>query len=168
VNSHGQVIGVDTAASAGFQFGNGGFGNGGFGNGGNGSSGSGDQGTTQGFAIPINTALSIANEIEGGHGSSTVHIGATAFLGLEIASSQQQGSSGATLAGVAAGTPAASAGLGQGDVITSVAGQSVSSSSDIQKALVGYHPGDKISISWTDPYGQSHTATVTLASGPAA
>jgi S1-C subfamily serine protease len=170
-NSHGQVIGVDTAASAGFQFGNGGFGNGGFGDGGNGSngsSGSGDQGTTQGYAVPINTALSIASEIEAGHGSSTVHIGATAFLGLEIAGSDQQGSSGAALSGVAPGTPAASAGLGQGDVVTSVAGQSVSSSSDIQKVLVGHHPGDKISIGWTDPYGQSHTATVTLASGPAA
>ena len=172
-NSHGQVIGVDTAASAGFQFGNGGFGNGGLGNGGlgngdNGSSGSGDQSTTQGFAIPINTALSIASEIEAGHASSTVHIGATAFLGLEIAGSDQQGSSGATLAGVAAGTPAASAGLGQGDVITSVGGQSVSSSNDIQKVLVGHHPGDKISIGWTDPTGQSHTATVTLASGPSA
>jgi S1-C subfamily serine protease len=165
-NSHGQVIGVDTAASAGFQFGNGGFGNGG--NGSDGSSGSGDQGTTQGYAIPINTALSIASEIEAGHGSSTVHIGATAFLGLEIAGSDQQGSSGAVLAGVAAGTPAASAGLGQGDVVTSLAGQSVSSSSDIQKVLVGHHPGDKVSIGWTDASGQSHTATVTLATGPAA
>jgi S1-C subfamily serine protease len=160
------VIGVDTAASAGFQFGNGGFGNGG--NGSDGSSGSGDQGTTQGYAIPINTALSIASEIEAGHGSSTVHIGATAFLGLEIAGSDQQGSSGAVLAGVAAGTPAASAGLGQGDVVTSLAGQSVSSSSDIQKVLVGHHPGDKVSIGWTDASGQSHTATVTLATGPAA
>jgi S1-C subfamily serine protease len=159
-NSHGQVIGVDTAASAGFQFGNGGFGNG--------SSGSGDQGTTQGYAIPINTALSIADQIEAGHGSSTVHIGATAFLGLEIADSSQQGFSGVTLAGVAPGTPAASAGLGQGDVVTSVGGQSVSSSTDVQKVLVGHHPGDKISIGWTDPSGQSHTATVTLASGPAA
>jgi len=165
-NSHGQVIGVDTAASAGFQFGNGGFGNGG--NGSDGSSGSGNQGTTQGYAIPINTALSIASEIEAGHGSSTVHIGATAFLGLEIAGSDQQGSSGAVLAGVAAGTPAASAGLAQGDVVTSLAGQSVSSSSDIQKVLVGHHPGDKVSIGWTDASGQSHTATVTLATGPAA
>ena len=165
-NSHGQVIGVDTAASAGFQFGNGGFGDGGNGN--NGSSGSGNQGTTQGYAIPINTALSIASEIEAGHGSSTVHIGATAFLGLEIAGSDQQGSSGAVLAGVAAGTPAASAGLAQGDVVTSLAGQSVSSSSDIQKVLVGHHPGDKVSIGWTDASGQSHTATVTLATGPAA
>jgi len=53
-------------------------------------------------------------------------------------------------------------------VITSVAGQSVNSGTDIQRVLASHHPGDKVSISWTDAYGQSHTATVTLAAGPAA
>jgi S1-C subfamily serine protease len=182
VNSYGQVIGMDTAASSGTQFGNGGSGNGfggsggfgGFGNGsdngsGNtGSSSSGQGSGTQGYAIPIDTALSIAAQIEAGHASSTVHIGATAFLGLEIASSDQQGSSGVTLAGTASGTPAAAAGLGQGDVITSLGGQSVSTGTDIQNVLVGHHPGDKISIGWTDASGQTHTATVTLAAGPTA
>ena len=184
VNSYGQVIGMDTAASSGTQFGgNGGSGNGfgGFGGLGNGSdngsgNGSGNTGSsssgqdsgTQGYAIPIDTALSIAAQIEAGQASSTVHIGATAFLGLEIASSDQQGSSGVTLAGTASGTPAAAAGLGQGDVITSLGGQSVSTGTDIQNVLVGHHPGDKISIGWTDASGQTHTATVTLAAGPTA
>jgi S1-C subfamily serine protease len=134
----------------------------------NGSSNSGQDSTTQGFAIPIDTALSVASQIEAGQASSTVHIGATAFLGLEIASSDQQGSSGVALAGAASGTPAATAGLGQGDVITSLGGQSVSTGTDIQNILVGHHPGDKISIGWTDSSGQSQTATVTLASGPTA
>jgi S1-C subfamily serine protease len=169
VNAYGQVIGMDTAASSSFQFG--GSGNG-FGGSGDGSSNSGQDSGTQGFAIPIDTALSIASQIEAGQASSTVHIGATAFLGLEIAGSDQQGgfggSSGVTLAGVASGTPAAAAGLGQGDVITSLGGQSVSTGTDIQKIMVGHHPGDKVSIGWTDPTGQSHTATVTLASGPTA
>ena len=172
VNSHGQVIGVDTAASSGSSDPFGGFG----GSGDNGSSNSGQQTTTQAFAIPINTALSIANQIESGHASTTVHIGTTAFLGVEIAPTGQQGSgsfgssgsSGVQIAGVQSGTPAANAGLSQGDVITSVAGQSVNSGTDIQRVLASHHPGDKISISWTDPYGQSHTATVTLAAGPAA
>jgi S1-C subfamily serine protease len=167
VNGYGQVIGVDTAASSSFQFGNPfGFGGNGFGNG-DGSSNSG-QSATQGFAIPINSALSIARQIEAGHGSSTVHIGATAFLGLSIAGTNQQGGGGVALAGTVSGTPAASAGLTQGDVITSLDGQSVSTGTDIQRILVGHHPGDKISIGWTDFNGQSHSATVTLASGPAA
>jgi S1-C subfamily serine protease len=197
VNSYGQIIGMDTAASSsGSQVGGnggsgggfGGFGDGsgsgfggsgsGFGGefGGSGSSGSGSTGssssgqdsTTQGYAIPIGTALSVAAQIEAGQASSTVHIGATAFLGLELASSDQQGSSGVALAGAASGTPAATAGLGEGDVVTSLNGQSVSSSTDIQHILVGLHPGDKVSIGWTDASGQSHTATVTLASGPTA
>jgi S1-C subfamily serine protease len=134
----------------------------------NGSSNSGQDSSTQGFAIPIDTALSVASQIEAGQASSTVHIGATAFLGLEIASSDQQGSSGVALAGAASGTPAAAAGLAQGDVITSLGGQSVSTGTDIQNILVGHHPGDKISIGWTDSSGQSQTATVTLASGPTA
>ena len=134
----------------------------------NGSSNSGQDSSTQGFSIPIDTALSVASQIEAGQASSTVHIGATAFLGLEIASSDQQGSSGVALAGAASGTPAAAAGLGQGDVITSLGGQSVSTGTDIQNILVGHHPGDQISIGWTDASGQSHTATVTLASGPTA
>jgi S1-C subfamily serine protease len=148
--------------------GSGSSGSGSTGSGSTGSSGSGQDSTTQGFAIPIDTALSVAAQIEGGQASSTVHIGATAFLGLEIASSGQQGSSGVALAGAASGTPAATAGLGQGDVVTSLNGQSVSSSTDVQHILVGLHPGDKVSIGWTDASGQSHTATVTLASGPTA
>jgi S1-C subfamily serine protease len=182
VNSHAQVIGVDTAASTSFQFGgnggNGGFGDGGFGggfgNGGSGSSGSGSSGSgssgsaTQGFAIPINTALSIAKQIEGGQGSSTVHIGPTAFLGLEIAGTSQGLSQGVELAGTQAGTPAAQAGLGQGDVVTALDGKSVSTGTDITEILVGHHPGDKVSIAWTDAAGQSHTATLTLGTGPAA
>ena len=182
VNSHAQVIGIDTAASSSFQFGgnggNGGFGGGGgFGDGGSGSSGSGSSGSdssgstgsaTQGFAIPINTALSIAKQIEGGQGSSTVHVGPTAFLGLEIAGTNQGFSQGVQLAGTQSGTPAAEAGLGQGDVVTALDGKSVSTGTDITEILVGHHPGDKVSIAWTDAGGQSHTATLTLGTGPAA
>jgi S1-C subfamily serine protease len=175
VNSYGQVIGMDTAASSGYQF----------------QQTSGSQSTaTQAYAIGINEALSIAKQIEAGTTSADVHIGATAFLGVSLSSqstgsdgssgfggqggfgssgsSGSTGTSGATVAGTVSGSAAASAGLAEGDTITSLAGQSVSSSEDIAKILVKYHPGDKISIGWTDTSGQSQTATVTLASGPAA
>jgi S1-C subfamily serine protease len=188
VNSHAQIIGIDTAASTNYQFGgsgNGGFGGqggfGGSGSSGSGSSGSGSSGSgssgssgsaggsaTQGYAIPINTALSIARQIEAGQASATVHIGATAFIGLQIASQQSGYYQGVGLAGAQAGTPAASAGLGQGDVVTALNGKSVTSGTQIQEVLVGLHPGDKVSISWTDTSGQSHTADITLTTGPAA
>jgi S1-C subfamily serine protease len=192
VNSHGQVIGMDTAASTNYTFGgegNGGFGgssggSGGFGGSGGGFGGSGSSGssgssgasgssssgngtTTQGYAIPIDTALSVAKQIESGDGSSTVHIGATAFMGVEIAGTAGQ-SSGVELAGAQAGTPAAAAGLTNGDVITAINGTAVTSGTQISEGLISLHPGDKISVTWTDTSGQSHTTTLTLATGPAA
>ena len=72
------------------------------------------------------------------------------------------------LAGALSGSPAANAGLTAGDTITALGGQSVSSANDIQQTLVKYHPGNSISISWTDASGQSHTANLTLTTGPAA
>ena len=73
-----------------------------------------------------------------------------------------------TIAGTLSGSPAANAGLAEGDVITAVGGQSVSADSDISQILVKYHPGDSISITWVDASGASQTSTVTLANGPAA
>jgi S1-C subfamily serine protease len=206
VNAYGQVIGMDTAASSGTQV----------------QSQSG-QTAEQAFAIPINEATSIAKQIAAGTTSTNVHIGATAFLGIESQPASQgsgdsggfggsggsggssgfggfggssgssgssgfggfggsdgssgfggfgdgQGSSvaGVAISGTLSGSPAATAGLTAGDTITSVGGQSVSTAQDISHVLVKYHPGDSISISWVDQSGQSQTANVTLASGPAA
>jgi S1-C subfamily serine protease len=189
VNSHGQVVGMDTAASTNYTFGgegNGGYGGGGAsgsplygGSGGSGSSGSsgasgssgssssGNGTTTQGYAIPIDTAVSIAKQIDSGDGSSTVHIGATAFMGVEIASTTGQ-SSGVELAGAQPGTPAAAAGLTDGDVITAINGTSVTSGTQISQALIPLHPGDKVTVTWTDTNDQSHTTTLTLGTGPSA
>jgi S1-C subfamily serine protease len=165
VSSHGQVIGMDTAASSGYRF----------------QSRSGRT-AERAYSIPINEALSIAEQIEAGTTSADVHIGATAFLGLEIAPSSgssgtgfgdpgapNQGSMlGVTIAGTVSGSPSADAGLTAGDTITEVGGRSISMGWDITQALVPYHPGDTISITWVDQYHQSHTTTLTLTSGPAA
>jgi len=174
VNAYGQVVGIDTAASSGSEV----------------QSSQSQASDIQAYAIPINDALSIAGQIEAGTTSADVHIGDTAFLGVQIQSASQgssdgsggfggfgglgnQGSgnssaSGVTVAGTLSGSPAANAGLTQGDVITALGGQSVATPEDISHVLVKYHPGDSISISWVDQAGQSHTANVTLANGPAA
>jgi S1-C subfamily serine protease len=158
VNMSGQVVGMDTAGSSTFQFQFGGSQNGN-------SSGS------DGFAIPINEAASIAKEIESGTSSSSVHIGATAFLGVEIASTSgyygsAYGVSGATVEGVVSGSPAAGVGLAAGDTITSVGGHAISSSTSLRDVLDEFHPGQKVSVTWEDSSGSSHTGTVDLASGP--
>jgi S1-C subfamily serine protease len=68
-NGAGQVIGMITAART------------------SGSGQSGQSGGTLGFAIPINSALSIATQIDKGQASSTVYIGVPGFLGVEVAQS---------------------------------------------------------------------------------
>ncbi len=162
VDTSGDVVGVDTAASAGFSFQS------------NGSNGD------EGFAIPIATATSIAKQIEAGTASSTVHIGETAFLGVEVEDASQasggpfgygsgsgnQSENGAVVAGVVTSSPAQEAGLAEGDVITSVNGTSVGSADALTRSLEPFHPGNKVTLGWTDSSGNSQHATVQLTSGP--
>lgn len=147
-NASGQVIGMNTAAAGGRRFAT----------------------SNVAFAIPINSALSIARQIQAGQASSTIHIGARGVLGVEVQpSSLGAGStSGAPVVGVASGSPAAAAGLTAGDVIVAVAGKAINSVDDLQPALAGYHPGDRVTISWLDGNGRRHDATLTLMTGPPA
>jgi S1-C subfamily serine protease len=196
VSSAGQVIGIDTAASTSSDmsspgqspYGQSPYGQPPYGQSpsssgqspyGQSPSSSGQSQTqTQAYAIPINTALSIASQIEAGSSSSSVHIGTTGFLGVELASPDassfgggatggEENGAGLTVQGTLSGSPAAQAGRSAGDVIDSVDGDAVSSSSGLQSVIEQYHPGDKVSIGWTDQSGQTHTSTVTLANGPA-
>jgi S1-C subfamily serine protease len=164
VNAAGKVVGMDTAASTG-------------------SSGSG--GAARAYAIPIGTALSVAKSIESGRASSTIHIGATGFLGIQVQDSSATGSAtgsvgsgaksssgssttGAVIVGTLPGSPGATAGLTQGDIITGVDSSSVDVSSDLSRALESHHPGDVIHLQWSDQAGTSHTSSVILAIGPPA
>lgn len=180
VNSVGQVIGVDTAASSGFQFG-GGFGGFGDGNGGFGDqngNGTGQGSGHQGFAIPINHAISLAHQIIAGKSSNTVHIGQSAFLGVGVGDAGQdqgngfsqgngsQATSGAVVEDTVPNGPAEQAGIQQGDVITALNGQNVDSATTLTNLMDRHHPGDKLSIQYTDEAGQQHTTTVTPVSGP--
>jgi S1-C subfamily serine protease len=149
VNDSGQVIGMNTAASSD-----------------SGPIGTTAAQTTAAFSIPINKALSIADQIEAGKASSTVHIGATAFLGVEVSSSGFSSGNGVTIVGTVQGTAAANAGLGAGDTILSAAGHSVTSASDLQSVIEGYHPGDKVTVVWQDQSGQTHSSVLTLSQGP--
>ena len=101
VNAAGRVIGMDTAASVGFEF----------------------QSSHVGYAIPINGAVRLAKQIEAGRASTTVHIGSTPFLGVSVAAAGMgQGPAGALVAGVVSGSPAEKAGIVTGDTITAVSG----------------------------------------------
>jgi len=138
----GQIIGVDTAASSSYHY----------------RAASGD-----GFAIPINQATAIAKQIESGQASTSVHIGATPFLGIQTSGGSGNG---AQVVGVVPGSPAESAGLWGGDVIQTINGDSVDSSTTLTGLLDQHHPGDRLTVGWTDSAGQTHTATVTPVAGP--
>ncbi|MGA9775831.1 MAG: trypsin-like peptidase domain-containing protein [Candidatus Dormiibacterota bacterium] len=160
VNAAGQVIGMNTAAVT-----------------------NGQTASTVGFSIPINRALSIASLIQKGEASSTIQIGPPAFLGIEAESVPSAGSggfgsfggygytppvsSGALVTAVIPGTPASGAGLVAGDVITSFNGKSISSVGQLTTAIHADKPGQSASIGWVDASGNSHSATITLGSGPA-
>jgi S1-C subfamily serine protease len=162
VNTSGQILGIDTAASDTYTF--------------QGGGGSGDQG----YTIPINTALSIAHEIEASDSSSTVHVGSTPFLGVQVATDASssggefgfggggstQTAPGALIEETVTSGPAQEAGLTEGDLITGVDGTSVSSPTALTNALLQYKAGDSVTIAYTDTSGNSHTATVKLSSGP--
>ena len=98
-----------------------------------------------------------------------MHIGETAFIGLEISPNASNGasqSSSVTVAGTASGSPAAAAGLARGDTIVSVDGSAVSSDSDLTNDVLQQKPGEKVQVVYDDQSGAQHTVTLTLASGP--
>jgi S1-C subfamily serine protease len=147
LDQDGRVVGMNTAADVGgSQFG---F-----------SSG------TTGFAIPIGRALTIADEILTGDSSNGAHIGKRALLGVVLTDGTP--GAGAAVEDVSGDSPAADAGIGAGDTITALDGHAVRSTDGLRTILDRYHPGDRVSVSWTDSGGIDHTANVTLREGPPA
>jgi S1-C subfamily serine protease len=147
VNGKGQVVGMDTAASTRFGFQN--------------------VAATEAYAIPIANALTVAHAISSGAASATVHVGATAFLGVQVqAADSGAPSAGAVISGVVPGGPAVSAGLAAADVITALNGHTVSSPTDVSALVLTEKPGSQTTVSYLDQSGTSRTASVTLGSGP--
>ena len=136
-----EVVGMNTAASSG-------------------------PGDVTGYAIPIATALAIADDIEAGRTTGGIQLGYPAFLGVALERSGGAGV-GVAIAGVQTRSAAAEAGIRAGDAITSFDGVAITSARQLMRLVGGYEPGTRVSVSWTDSGGTAHTATVTLGQGPA-
>ncbi len=143
LDSSGRVIGVDAAGSGGGRY---------------------QQRAGDGYAIPIDTATAVVHQIESGQSSATVHVGPTAFLGVELSG---QDVSGALVEGVVPGGPADRAGLAAGDLITSFGGHGVSSPTSLQLLLRQASPGKAYRVTWVDQFGNRSSGTVRPLSGPA-
>jgi putative serine protease PepD len=133
VNSSGQVIGINTAIS---------------------TLGSGSGSIGVGFAIPINTAKQVAEQLI--NTGKATH----AFLGVSLADATGD-NGGALISSVTAKSPAEKAGLKEGDVITKIDDTRVSDSETVIGAIRGYKPGSKVTIDYVRN-GKSATVTVTL------
>lgn len=140
VNADNQVIGITTAASDNFKL-----------------------GRAEGFAIPINQAMSIAGQIRSGVASPTVHIGPSAFLGVGVNDASRD--AGAVVRGVVSPGPAEGAGIRPGDVITSVDGTAVNSATALTNLLDQRHPGDTTLLGVHNSSG-NRSVSVTLTDGP--
>lgn len=120
---------------------------------------------SRGYAVPIGKTLAVAKQITAGRSSATVHVGATAFLGVQVASAEFDGS-GAVIAAVVSGGPADTAGLVPGDVITAVGGKPVPSPDALSTLLLTRKPGTKLAVTFVDQTAVTRTVNVTLGSGP--
>jgi S1-C subfamily serine protease len=136
-DAQGHVVGMTTAASAGGS-------------------------DIVGYAIPIGTVLTIADDLEHGTLNARYDYGRPAFLGIGLSGT------GTTVGAAFPGTPAARAGVTAGSRITALNGTTVHTSKALRQAVTAYSPGDRVTLTWTDPAGTSHTATVTLTNGPVA
>jgi len=149
VNSAGQVIGINTAVSQDAQ--------------------------GIGFAIPIDIARPILEAVLDGRSIARPWIGVyylnvTAQLALERDLGVDHGAlidaTSSGQAGVFPDSPAAAAGLREGDVITAVSGVALDGEHDLSTAVLPYAPGEQVSLEvWRD--GVSLQIELTLGTLPA-
>jgi putative serine protease PepD len=108
-----------------------------------------------GFAVSSNTVRSVVSQLVAGHKAEH------AFLGVSVQTPASGG--GAQIGSVRSGSPAASAGLRPGDVVTSFDGNTIRSVDDLTSAVFAKQPGDEVSLTYTRG-GRSHTVQVALGS----
>ena len=131
----------------------------------NGTWSSGGRSQNQGYAIPMERALQIANDILAGNRGADLHVGANrGIIGVQIASGTRS-TSGASVLGTDPTGGAAKAGIVAGDTIVGLDDVRIGSGSELTRALVPYVPGDKVQVTWIDRAGDTHRATITLGSG---
>ena len=107
-----------------------------------------------GFAIPVEHALRIANELLA-TGSAT-----HATLGIQVTTDSP--ARGARIAELDPTGPAAAAGLPVGGLITKVDDRIIATANDLLAALQSQVPGDTLDLTYADPAGRVDTAKITL------
>ncbi len=139
LNSASQVIGVNVATTAGAQ--------------------------NIGFAVPINAVKAIVNEFVQNGKISRPFLGVRYQLVTRDVAIMNSLPQGAYIQEVVPSSPADSAGIKTGDIITKIDNQAIDSNNKLSDIVQTKKVGDKISLSiWTD--SKDHTATATLQETP--
>jgi S1-C subfamily serine protease len=144
VNVDGQVVGINTAIIDGAQ--------------------------NLGFAIAIDPIKPLIEDIQNGGGD----VRGLAFLGvssIEVSELDQAtldnfgitSDSGAVIVAITPGSAAEELGLEEGDVVTSVDGQAVTTPEDLGQSIRSHEPGDEITVEWQRD-GETQSGTATLGS----
>ena len=117
-----------------------------------------------GFAIPINTAKAVAQDlIENGYVTGRPVLGITVVSITDAQTAMQYGVStlGAYVQSVTEGSGAANAGMKVGDRIVSVSTRTVTTATDVTNALQDYAAGDTVQVQ-VDRNGELITLNVVL------
>jgi putative serine protease PepD len=118
-----------------------------------------------GFAIPVNSALTIADELISTGSVTHSFIGVQAQPLAASATGQGGEAGGLFVTGVVAGSPAASAGLQGGDIIREIDGSPATSTDQLMAVTLTKRPGDTVQLKY-ERDGAEATATITLGSRP--
>ncbi|GAA0941951.1 S1C family serine protease [Nonomuraea longicatena] len=132
VNAAGQLVGINTAIATAGSTGNIGV----------------------GFAIPVNTAKQVADQLISG--GKVRH----AFLGVSVTDASGD-VPGALIGQVTENGPAAKAGLRQGDVITKIGDKTADGGDTVSGLVRGFKPGQQVKITYMRD-GRTAEVTVTL------
>jgi putative serine protease PepD len=121
------------------------------------TSGSSEQSSGVGFAVPIDVIAAELHKLEAGQTVSHAYLG--------VSTTESTSSTGALVASVTGGGPAASAGMQAGDIVTAFDGTKITGSSGLVAAIAGRSPGDKVRLA-IHRGSESRTLTVTLGTQP--
>jgi S1-C subfamily serine protease len=147
VNLDGQVVGINTLEA--------------------GEAEAGVQSQGIGFAIAINTAKKIANEIVTTGHATHPYVGIE-YQPLSPAAAAQlnvTATQGALVESVVSGSPADTAGLQKGDIVTQIDGKDLTTDSAFAEAVDNHAPGDVVTLT-VQRNGQTMSIKVTLRTRP--
>ena len=119
-----------------------------------------------GFATPGNTDVQVADQIISGKKVEHAYVGVSLNNSTTSTPGAEISGNGAGNA-VVPGSPAAKAGLVQGDVITKVDDTPVTNPDAFISVISGYKPGQTVNLTVVSPSGKKSVVKVTLGVRPA-